>query len=272
VQSVRRLALAVLIVFAGCGDSNHPITSARVVSTAAAKTTQASTARVSEEITGTLNGESLGDGSLSGVVDSRHRNASIVLDLSPLAKADGTNPDSLKGRLVYLGQNAFLSSPALGSRLPAGRHWIEVTRRQLEGSGGPSGNLSGIGTLDATKPVDHLRAAVGDTERLGAEDVNGADTTHYRTHVDYRLYVPLIERSSRAALEKMVTKLDGTLGETRFPVEVWIARDGTIRRTKGLIEGRGLKLEYTLDLRAIGKPLRIAQPPATRVLDGRKPP
>jgi hypothetical protein len=272
VQSVRRFALAALIVFAGCGDSGHPTVSARVVSTAAAKTTQASTARISEKISATGNGDSLGDGSTSGVVDSRHRNASIAFDLSPLAKATGDDPNVVKGRVVYLGANAFVTSPAITSRLPTGRRWIELTKRQAETTGGPTGGVSGTGTLDLTKPVDHLRAAVGDTERLGAETVNGVPTTHYRTHIDYRLYIPLVPRDQRATFTKAVEKLDSTLGSTRFPAEVWIAADGTIRRHKGLIEGRGLKIEYTLDLTAVGKPVHIVQPPAIRVLDGRKPP
>ena len=38
-----------------------------------------------------------------------------------------------------------------------------------------------------------------------------------------------------------------------------------------VIEGRGLKLEYTLELTAIGKPVRLAPPPPTRVLDVREP-
>ena len=269
---MRRVALAAVILLAGCGDSNHPTVSARVVSAAAAKTTRAGTARIAERITGTLHGESLGEGSAAGIVDSRHRNAALTFDLSPLAKADGSDPDSLKGELVYLGPNAFLSSRAIEARLPGGRRWIEVTRRQREGSGGASGNLSSIGTLDATKPVDHLRAAVGDTERLGPEDAAGTPTTHYRTHVDYRLYVPLVPRNRRASAERMVAKLEDTLGDTRFPVDVWIARDGTIRRTDGVIEGRGVKLEYTLYLSEVGTPAPIARPPARRVLDGRKPP
>jgi hypothetical protein len=265
VEGVRRFALAALVVLAGCGDSSHPTVSARVVSTAAAKTTRASTARISERITGTLNGESLGDGALSGVVDSRHGRASIVLDLSALARA--TSASFGKGRLVFAGNDAFVTGPAIVAKLRAGRRWVRVTRRQASGSGG-----SGLGSLDATRPVDHLRAAVGKTEVLGRETIDGVSTKHYRTHVDYRLYLPLVPRDRRATLENAVALLQRTLSTTRFPVEVWIAPDGTIRRTTGVIDGRGAHLEYTLDLTAIGKPVRIVEPPATLVLDGRKPP
>ena len=258
-------------VFTGCGDAEHPATSARVVSTAAARTSQADTARFSEKITGTLNGQSLGEGSMSGVVDSRRRNASFAYDLSPIAKAGRADPNAFKGRLVYLGENAFLSIPAINSRLPAGRRWIEVTRRQLEAWAPGTGNLSGAGMLDATKPVDHLRAAIGDTDQLGTEIVNGAATRHYRTHLDYRLYVPLVRRADRPAFRRVVAKVGRTFGGTRYPIEVWIGSDGTVRRTMGVVEGRGLHLEYTLDLTAIGRPVRIKQPPQTYVLDARKP-
>ena len=266
------VAVAVAVLFAGCGGANHPKTSARVVSTAAAKTTTASTARLSERLTGSVNGESLGDGSLSGVVDSAHHRASLAYNLAFLAKASaGTSADALVGRVVHDGNNAFVSSPAITRRLPSGRRWIEIADTEAERSGSLAGGTSGVGTLDETKPVDHLRAVAGKTEELGDETVNGVATKHYRSQLDYRLYVPLVARSQRAGLRKAVAKLDSTLGGTSFPVEAWIARDGMIRRVKGVIEGRGLKLEYTLDLTAIGKPVRLDPPPAARVLDARKP-
>ena len=265
----RLLATSALLAAsaAGCGGSSHPNTSARVVSTAAARTTQASTARVTEKVTGTLNGRPLGDGAVTALADGRHQLAAAAFDLTPLAHAAGEDPRALKGRLVYLGQNVFLTDGTITSKLPHGRRWIEVTRGQAAQT---TSRLAAVGLVDITKPVDHLRAAIGHTERLGSETVNGSPTTHYRTSVDYRLYVPLVRRS-RGATTSGVAKLENALGETRFPIEVWIAADGTIRRAKGVIEGRGLKLEYTLELTAIGKPVRINPPPAVRVLDGRKP-
>ena len=258
----RSIALAALLL-AGCGDSSHPTTSSRVVSTAAAKTTAAGTARISETIGGSVNGSSLDEGSLSGVVDSRHGKASIAFDLTPLAKAGGGDPSFQKGRLVFAGSDAFVTGPAIVAKLPAGRRWVRVTVPQASGSG-----VSGLGNLDVTRPVDHLRSVVGTTEVLGAETVGGAPAKHYRTHVDYRLYLRLVPRERRAVVRKALELLP----TTRLPVEVWIAPDGTIRRTKGVIEARAAKLEYTLDLNAVGKPVRIVQPPAIRVLDGRKPP
>ena len=265
-----RLApLAVLILLAGCGDSNHPTVSARLVSEAAAKTTQASTARFSEEVTGSVNGESLGDGSSTGAVDGARRRADISYDLSFLARSSSNaNPDSLKGRVVLAGDNAFATGPAIVARLPAGRTWVEITIDQVS----DSGSFADLGAVDPVRPVDQLRAVVGKTEVLGTETVDGVQTKHYRTHIDYRLYVSLVPRNRRASLEKGLAKLARILSGTRFPLEAWIAPDGTIRRVKGILEGHGLKVEYTLDLTAIGKPVRITQPARIRVLDGRKPP
>jgi hypothetical protein len=49
------------------------------------------------------------------------------------------------------------------------------------------------------------------------------------------------------------------------------ARRSRRSRADRLLRRRGLKPEYTLDLTAIGKPVRLDPPPAARVLDARKP-
>jgi hypothetical protein len=239
-----------------------------VVSTAAAKTTHAGTVRLTDKLGGTLNGNSLGEGAVTALADARRRSAAVAFDLTPLAKAAGARPRSLRGRVVYLGPDAFLTDGTITSRLPRGRRWIEVTRGQAEQA---SGRLAAVGLIDVTKPVDHLRAAIGTTERVGTETVNGARSTHYRTQIDYRLYVPLVPMGRRAAVARAVSKIESSYGTTRFPVDVWIAADGTIRRAKGALQGRGLKLDYTIELTAIGRPVQIPQPARVRVLDARKP-
>jgi hypothetical protein len=263
---MRRLApLAALILVAGCGDSTHPTVSARVVAAAAAKTTRAGTALVFEGTKVSVHGVFLGLGVVNDSVDSRRGNAYIVFNLSPLERLDGSDPDSVSGRLVYVGDNAFLSTPAVWRRLPGRKRWLEVKRRRID----TSSKLYAAGMLDPTTPVDHVRAAVGAAEELGTHNSRGVVLKHYRVEVDYRLYVSLAKRSRRAALQKLVDKLGRTFGKTRFPVEVWIGPDGTIRRTKGTIEEHGGKLEYTLDLTGIGTPRRIIRPPANLVHDGR---
>jgi hypothetical protein len=264
-------ALAAAVLLAGCGGSSNPTTSASVIADAARKTSDLSTARITETVGGSVNGRSLGEGSGHGVVDGRHRHGAMTFDLSFLAKASpGLSPDSLKGKAVFFGDISFVTSPVIAKKLPVGKRWVLLTQEQIDESGGPTGNLSGVGTLDPTRPVDHLRAVTGDAEELGGEPIHGIPTKHLRAQLDYRRYVALLPASDRPPLQKAVDKLEQTLGSTKFPIEAWIADDSTIVRMKGTIDGHGLHLEYTLDLTDIGEPVRIRRPAAASVVDGRK--
>jgi hypothetical protein len=256
----------------GCGGSGNPTTSGSVIADAAEKTSNLSTARISETVKGSLNGRSLGEGSGHGVVDGRRRHGTLTYDLSFLANASpGVSGDALKGKIVFFGEREFLTSSVIAKKLPVGKRWLLVTEEQLDKAGGPTGGLSGAGTLDATRPVDHLRAVSGDAEELRDESIDGRPTKHLRAELDYRDYVALLPARERPPLEKGVDKLDATLGSTTFPVEAWIAEDGTIVRTKGTIDGHGLHLEYTLDLTDIGDPVSIRPPASALVLDRREP-
>ena len=254
------LAAAVVIAGAsGCGG--NPTTSASVIADAATKTSAASTARIHESVSGSLSGRALGEGSLDGVVDGRHARGYVRFDFKFLAQADpSVNAEALEGKVVFSGKRAFLTNPAIAARLPSGKRWLEATYEQLQATGGTSGGFGGVGTLDPTKPVDHLRAVTGDAEELRGEPIDGMPTKHLRAELDYRDYVALVPASERAPLQKGVDRLEQVLGSTTSPVEVWIAPDGTIVRTKGTIEGRGLRLEYTLDLIEVGDPVRIREP------------
>lgn len=215
-----------------------------MVAAAAAKTSAASTARISETVTGSLNGSARGGGSLLGVVDGRRQRGAITFDFSFLAKAAGSvDPDALKGRMVFYGPIAFLTSPVLTGKLSGGKRWIEVTSSRLRNSSG----VSGVG-----------------------ETIGGTLTKRYRTEVDYRRYLALVPASDRQGLRRAVDLVEQRLGSSKAPVEAWIAADGTIRRAKGTAEGKGVHLEYTIDLTAVGKPVNVSPPPPSAVFDGRK--
>ena len=265
------LALLALALLAGCGG-DPPLKTSRVVVDAAAKTGEASTAHIHETIKASYLGKSLGSGFSKGVVDGKKRRAALDFDLAFLSRfSRELRAADLKGGMVIDGEVAFVASESVSAKLArAGKHWVEVTADQLDDSGGPAGSLGGLGTLDPTKPVDHFRATTGEVRDLGSETIGGAPTRHYRTEMDYRLYLPLVPRRDRPPLEKSVARLDSILGTTRFPAEAWIASDGTIRRIRGTIEGKGLKMEYTIDLTGIGGPVRVRRPARSDVLDARK--
>ena len=265
-------ALLALALLAGCGDDGPPLKTSRVVVNAAVKTGSASTAHIHEAIKASYLGKSLGDGFAKGVVNGKKRQAALDFDLSFLSRfAQDLGPRDLKGAMVVDGDVAFVSSEAAAAKLAGlGKHWVEVTSDQLDASGGLTGNLGGLGTLDPTKPVDHFRATTGEVRDLGSETIGGAPTRHYSTEIDYRLYLPLVPQADRPPLEKSVARLDSILGTTRFPAEAWVASDGTIRRIKGTIAGKGLKMEYTIDLSGVGQPVRVRRPARSDVFDARK--
>ena len=263
------LLLAVAAAVAGCGGSDErERASAQIVADAAAKTTEAGTAHLSEIVTGAANGKPLGHGSVTGVVDGRNGRGVITLHLGFFANAGAGGPsrDALEGKIIYLGERAWLTGPAIRRRLSGSKRWVAAETRALQSSG-LGGGIVGMGTLDPTKPIDFLRDATGKTEEVGSETVNGATTKHYRTSIDYRLYLDHVSADRRAALKSAVDGLDRILGTTRFPVEAWVAEDGTIRRVKGGIEGGPLKQGYTIDLTAIGEPISVRPPPRRLVLD-----
>jgi hypothetical protein len=267
----RWAALAAVLALAGCGGgSDAPKTSAKVIADAAAKTTDASTARFSQTISAEFKGRDLGDGSLAGAVDGNQRRATMSFDMSFFQRLDKeAPPGTYTGKGIFYGDFAYFSSRAIDAELPAGKRWVLLTNKQIEEDPGPGGSLAGVGTLDPTQPVDHFRALSGDAEELGSERIDGAMTTHYRADLDYRDYLPLTAPSERPGLTKAVEKLETLLGSSEFPIEAWVAEDGTIRRAKGVIDGRGLHMEYTLDLSAIGEPAPIRKPPRRTVVDGR---
>jgi hypothetical protein len=203
------------------------------------------------------------------VVDGRRQRADVTFDFSFLAAIARVSGNALKGRGIFYGKVDFVTGPAIATRLDSGRRWVEVTDDQLRETGGLSGGISGASSLDPTKPVDHLRAVTGDAEKLGSETVGGAQTEHYRTKVDYRRYLAFVPPRDRPAMTKAVDELEATFGTSTFPVEAWIDSAGTIRRAKGFVERPGVRLEYTVDLHAVGEPVKIKPPPAAKVADAR---
>ena len=265
------LALLALALLAGCGGSDPPKKTSRVVIAAATKTTALGTARMNETVTASQNGKSLGDGYLKGVVDGKGHRGAIDFDLAFLEKYAGGEGGSLKGGMVFDRDVIFVTSPKITSELSAsGRHWVELTAAQVDKSGGFGGGFIGLGQLDPTTPVDLFRASTGEVQDLGSETVNGVATKHYGTEIDYRLYLRLLPPARRAGFERSLARVETGLGTTRFPAEAWVAQDGTITRARGRLERQGVKIEYTIDLTSVGKKLPVRRPRRSDVFDGRK--
>jgi hypothetical protein len=255
---------------AGCGggDDKPATVDARVIADAATKTSAAGTARVSTTVTGSYRGHELGLGTRTGIVDGKRNRAVLDFDFSFLGNTGaGPAPEEVTGTFVYYGDVVFAVTNALQMRYASGKGWYEVARDEVNEPDGPGAGIAGFGSVDPTRPVDLLRAAHGDAHPLGARRVDGTDVEGYSTVIDLTRYADIAAGERRGTFVDAVKTLEQSLGTPELPVEAWIASDGTVRRTKLTLTGRGLRLTFTTDLAQIGKPVTVRRPPRANVFD-----
>ena len=257
-------AAVVALALTGCGGGgDDKSVSASVVVHAAAKTSAAGTARVSTTFTGFRHGKRIEIGARNGFADSARRRGFVDFDYTgAVSNPDSRKAEALRGQVLYDGDSFYVHTYPLIWRLPIPKEWLKLPRDRMADVTGAGRGISALGALDATRPVDYLRAARGKAEEMGGGTVYGAPTKRYRVEVDYRSYVPMAAARDRVGIGRNVDQIEQSFGTTRFPVDVWIARDGTIRRVRGEVRKRAVTIVYTLDLAGIGKPqpLRLPEP------------
>jgi hypothetical protein len=73
--------------------------------------------------------------------------------------------------------------------------------------------------------LEALRGVSDDIEELGAEEVRGEPTIHFRAAIDLGRALEQVPEALRPQVEAQL----GALGDT-LPVEVWLGGDGLVRR------------------------------------------
>lgn len=265
------ICVASLAIWAGgCGGDTKPSrVDARVIADAANKTSAAGTAHVSTSVTGLYRGHRLGLGTRTGVVDGKRRRGVLDFDFSFLAPTHhgGPPPESAKGTIVYYGDVVFAQTGALYMRYASGKAWYELTRDKLLSPAGPGAGLSGLGTVDPTRPVDLLRAAHGDARLLGSRRLGGVAVKGYATVIDFTRYLDMALATHDPAFAHAARTFEQRLSARNIPVEAWIAADGTIRRMRTTLGDGPLRLTFTTDLAGIGDPASVRRPDPDTVFD-----
>jgi hypothetical protein len=173
--------------------------------------------------------------------------------------------------MVMDGAQIYLRPPHLpGVRIPGGKAWVHVDARAVADALGLDTN--GLGKLFAVDPAAQLRSlrAAKGLEKVGTEQVSGAETTHYRGAYTSREFIATLPAEQRAAMRDAVAKIDRLAGtssmDRKIPVELWIDRDGVTRRMRisQSLPGGGAG-EFAMDylLRDFGTKLHTT-PPAAR--------
>ncbi|HYH59047.1 MAG TPA: hypothetical protein VD790_07475 [Thermoleophilaceae bacterium] len=262
-----RMALALVLAlvtagFAACGAED---VSPETIAEAAKTTSDAGAARLEMDLGMTLpDGQEL-DMTGTGVMDPAGQRGRMTVDMSQIPGGAGELEQVFDGYVMWM------RMPAFEAELPEGKEWIRIDlQRAQEELGIDMSQFPQVGN-DPTKTLEYMRTA-GEVEEIGEEDVRGTPTTHYSATVDFEKYPELVPEDKRAAAEESIEKLIDLVGESKFPVEVWIDDDDLVRRMKMEmpmnIPGAG-EIEMTIDyeLYDFGVEADLEPPPAEDVVD-----
>ena len=251
---------AFALVSAGCGGATGSALSLDPVAAAATKTQQAGAARVRFAIhfaganrTFAVSG--------AGVIDGP--SSELTFKAAPDTAMSQLGSGSMK--VISLEQNGdyvlYLQLGALASQVPGGKHWVELDVSKLGKSAGLDlGKLLSGSQIQPGDLLSMLQAEGAKIRNLGSARVDGAATTHYGVTID----------TAKALQAKGLTSplLAGVAAELpKVPVDVWIGKDGLLRRIKLAASTAQGSLDMKMDLFDYGANVAVSPPPSSDVFD-----
>jgi hypothetical protein len=212
------LAGATVVVAAGCA-SDGPSGPQGIVQASADKTADAGGTKVT--MTGSISGSSSDTSELSAEGEFDGEQGRMTLTVTDDGRTEKTD-------LAFDGTVYYVRLPPAGSAgLPEGKEWLRVDVAEFS-PGGPDEDLSTFLQFAQTNPANalgFLRGASDDMEEVGTEDVDGAETTHYRGTADLEVVA-----DEAGDLGPVYEQLLETSEFTEIPIDVWIDDDGRVRR------------------------------------------
>jgi LppX_LprAFG lipoprotein len=226
--------------------------------------------------------------SADGAFDTARKRARLALDLSSIAElfssfgaAFGAKQDDLeelgdpaKWRLEAIqdGTRFYVSSPLFESALPAGKTWISGDLEEIGRERGfDLGQVGAFGKSDPRDMLDVLRAASGDLEVVGEEEIRGVSTTHYRTTLDAdELRTQLAKTEAQGVADGFADSI-ASAGLKEVPIDVWVDEDSLLRRLEMSLTleqlGAAAESSFSMDLFDYGEPVDVTPPPPAQVAD-----
>ncbi|HEX6490397.1 MAG TPA: hypothetical protein VF002_03355 [Gaiellaceae bacterium] len=205
----------------------------------------------------------------------RARRGRMTLDMSQLNQVLGPQGSPYNfgyAQLVLAGTDLYMRLPFLRQLSPQLKPWIKINL-------GAAGKAAGIDFSsflqfgqggDPTQSLQFLRAA-GRLRKLGTDSVRGVPTTHYGATIELAQVAKAVPARLRPELQKTVDQLVKLTGERSIPVEVWVDRQGLVRResyTETLtLRGQPTRLQNSMELYDFGVPVIAPLPPAADVTD-----
>jgi hypothetical protein len=253
---------------AGCGSSGQAHALALdPVSAAATKTQHAGAARIRFSVA--LSGPQLAQGRSvavrgTGVIDGTSSELTIGLGalLHNTGLPMGTNGSVKEIALERNGDYVvYVKTGLAAAYLSGGKQWVKLDVSKLGKSAGLDvGQLLSGSQLQPGDVLSMLKAEGAKVTTVGSATIAGTATTHYRVTID--VAKALQARGLPSSL------LGGAAAQLpTIPANVWIGKDGLVRRIKLSYAVAQTHAAMKMDLYDYGAHVTIAAPPSSSVVD-----
>jgi hypothetical protein len=232
-------ACCAAVALSGCGDT----VSLDPVAKAADLTTKTSSEHV----------EFTGSSSAAGRRIEMRGNGDFLNDPQRsslnLSFTSGTTTGSMQE--VTDGWRVYITSSLFAGRLPQGKTWMSLDMKKAGKSAGID-----VTTYAGQTPSQTLQLLRRDSTitRVGVEKIDGAATTHYRAVVD----------PSKVPNAKRIAQLASLHYD---PVDVWIGKEGLVRRIHLSSSAAGTSTAMTMDFRSYGEDVNVTVPSDAETFD-----
>jgi hypothetical protein len=248
------------------------VLSPEAVARAADKTAAKGGVRVAIDQTITLPGQSPIAMSGTGLFDPKAQRGHMTLDLSKIPGLPNDISANATQEFIFEHFTMYMRSPLFAAELPKGKHWLKIDVMKAGKAAGIDLGAVAQQGQDPTQALRYLNAASGDVKRIGKETVRGVATTHYKATIDFKRYADSVPAKDRASVRRTVTQMIKLSGDSTFPMEVWIGKDGVVRRLRQRIRtlvAPGIRgtIDQRIDLFDFGARVAVKLPPASDTQD-----
>lgn len=152
--------------------------------------------------------------------------------------------------------DAFYFSGGPFSDLGEGKKWLKVR---------DDAPFPDLGQNDPSQMLEYLQATA-EIRELGQARVRGVATKRYSARIQLAKLAERISSESGKSMRRALEQAESS-GIKEIPLEVWVSRDGFVRRLEMDWSVGGAGLVFTMDLFDFGTEVDVRVPPPSQVLD-----
>ena len=190
-----------------------------------------------------------------GITSTRDDATAHMTMAFTIAGKQQTMDEVMRDGKIYLGGGPF------AGKLPFGKKWMAIDLKKLTAEHGGDMSRFDQGGGNATRILDYLRGA-GDVRKVGPERVRGVPATHYHATIDLK---KAAEKAGDEQMQKFLEDASGGAGSA--PADVWIDKQGRLRRISQTMPMKTGTMHMTIDYVRFGVVLNVDAPPDDQVFD-----